>query len=137
MITPWLVCVLCTLIAAACSVADGALLAFDPSASPAERPGAAIHERERAHRALSALRVLAHVGAGAAIAQGLVVNGWSFAERALVAVLLAVVLVAISEGMARSIGYGLGSKAFDALRDFVRGTTLLLRPVVALGAALE
>jgi putative hemolysin len=136
-ITPWLVCVLCTLIAAACSVADGALLAFDPSASPAERPGAAIHERERAHRALSALRVLAHVGAGAAIAQGLVVNGWSFAERALVAVLLAVVLVAISEGMARSIGYGLGSKAFDALRDFVRGTTLLLRPVVALGAALE
>ena len=137
MITPWLICVLCTLIAAACSVADGALLAFDPSAAPAEQPGGAIHERERSHRALSALRVLAHVGAGAAIAQGLVVNGWSFAARALAAVLLAVVLVAVSEGMARSIGYGLGSRAFDALRDFVRGTTLLLRPVVALGSALE
>jgi putative hemolysin len=136
-ITPWLVCVLFTLIAAACSVADGALLAFDPSASPAEHPGGAIHERERTHRALSALRVLAHVGAGAAIAQGLVVSGWSFAERALVAILLAVMLVAASEGMARSIGYGLGSRAFDALRDFVRGTTLLLRPVVALGSALE
>jgi len=136
-ITPWLVCILCTLIAAACSVADGALLAFDPSAAPAEHPGGAIHERERSHRALSALRVLAHVGAGAAIAEGLVVNGWSFAARAIAAVLLAVVLVAVSEGMARSIGYGLGSRAFDALRDFVRGTTLLLRPVVALGSALE
>jgi len=136
-ITPWLVCILCTLIAAASSVADGALLAFDPSAAPAEHPGGAIHERERSHRALSALRVLAHVGAGAAIAQGLVVNGWSFAARAIAAVLLAVVLVAVSEGMARSIGYGLGSRAFDALRDFVRGTTLLLRPVVALGSALE
>ena len=137
MITPWLLCVLCALVAAACSVADGALLAFDPSGSPAEHPGDAVHERERAHRALSALRVLAHVGAGAAIAQGLVVSGWSFATRAVVAALLAVVLVALTEGMARSIGYGMGSRAFDALRDFVRGTTFLLRPVVALGSALE
>jgi CBS domain containing-hemolysin-like protein len=118
-------------------MADGALLSFDPAAAPAEHPGGAIHERERAHRALSALRVLAHVGAGAAIAQGLTATGWPFATRALVAVLLAIALVALVEGMARSIGYGLGSRAFDALRDFVRGTTLLLRPVVALGAALE
>src|SRR4051812_6881866 len=118
-------------------MADGALLSFDPAASPAEHPGGAIHDRERAHRALSALRVLAHVGAGAAIAQGLWATGWPFATRALVAVLLAVALVALVEGMARSIGYGLGSRAFDALRDFVRATTMLLRPVVALGAALE
>src|SRR6476661_976543 len=114
-------------------MADGALLSFDPAASPAEHPGGAITDRERAHRALSALRVLAHVGAGAAIAQGLTATGWSFAVRALVAV----ALVALVEGMARSIGYGLGSRAFDALRDFVRATTMVLRPVVALGAALE
>jgi len=136
-ITPWLLCALSALVGAACSVADGALLAFDPAASPAEHPGGAIHERERTHRALSALRVLAHVGAGAAIAQGLAVAAWSFTTRALVAILLAIVLVALTEGMARSIGYGLGSRALDALRDFVRGTTLLLRPVVALGSALE
>jgi putative hemolysin len=136
-ITPWLLCALAAVVGGACSVADGALLSFDPAASPAEHPGGAIHDRERAHRALSALRVLAHVGAGAAIAQGLTATRWSFAIRALVAVLLAVALVALVEGMARSIGYGLGSRAFDALRDFVRGTTLILRPVVALGAALE
>jgi len=136
-IAPWLICALCAFVAAACSVADGALLSFDPAAPPAEHPGGAIHERERAHRALSTLRVLAHVGAGAAIAQGLVGTGWPFATRALVAVLFAVLLVALSEGMARSIGYGLGNRAFDALRDFVRATTILLRPVVALGAALE
>ena len=136
-LTPWLLCALAAVVGGACSMADGALLSFDPAASPAEHPGGAIHDRERAHRALSALRVLAHVGAGAAIAQGLWATGWPFATRALVAVLLAVALVALVEGMARSIGYGLGSRAFDALRDFVRATTLLLRPVVALGAALE
>lgn len=136
MIVPWLLCALASTVGAACSIADGALLSFDPAASPAEHPGGAIHDRERAHRALSALRVLAHVGAGAAIAQGLPAD-WSFAARALTAVLLAVALVALTEGMARSVGYGLGTRAFDALRDFVRGTTLLLRPIVALGAALE
>ena len=136
-VIPWLSCALASVVGAACSVADGALLAFDPAASPAEQPGGAIHERERAHRALSALRVLAHVAAGAAIAQGLGAAGWSFATRALTALLLAVALVALTEGMARSIGYGLGPRAFDVLRDFVRGTTLLLRPIVALGAALE
>ena len=136
-LTPWLLCALSAVVGGACSMADGALLSFDPAAAPAEHPGGAIHDRERAHRALSALRVLAHVGAGAAIAQGLWATGWPFATRALVAVLLAIALVALVEGMARSIGYGLGSRAFDALRDFVRATTLLLRPVVALGAALE
>ena len=135
--TPWLLCALAAVVGGVCSMADGALLSFDPAASPAEHPGGAIHDRERAHRALSALRVLAHVGAGAAIAQGLTATGWSFATRAVVAVLLAVALVALVEGMARSIGYGLGSRAFDALRDFIRVTTMLLRPVVALGAALE
>jgi putative hemolysin len=136
-VVPWLLCALAAVVGGACSVADGALLSFDPAGAPAEHPGGAIHDRERAHRALSALRVLALVGAGAAIARGLAVTGWSFAIRALAAVVLAVALVALVEGMARSIGYGLGSRAFDALRDFVRGTVLLLRPVVALGAALE
>jgi putative hemolysin len=136
-LTPWLLCALAAVVGGACSVADGALLSFDPAGAPAEHPGGAIHDRERAHRALSALRVLAHVGAGAAIARGLAVTGWSFAIRALVAVVLAVSLVALVDGMARSVGYGMGSRAFDALRDFVRGTALLLRPVVALGATLE
>jgi putative hemolysin len=136
-ITPWLFCALAAIVAAACSMADGALLAFDPAGAPAEQPGGAIHDRERAHRALSALRVVAHVGAGAAIARGVAGINWTLATRALVAVAIAVALVALTEGMARSIGYGLGARAFDALRDFVRGASLLLRPVVALGAALE
>ena len=118
-------------------MADGALLAFDPAAAPADHPGGAIHDRERAHRALSALRVLAHVTAGAAIARGLAGTDWSFAQRALAAVALAVILVALVEGMARSIGYGLGSAAFDALRGFVRVTALVFRPVTSLGSALE
>jgi CBS domain containing-hemolysin-like protein len=136
-IVPWLLCALAAVIGGACSVADGALLSFDPAASPAEHPGGAIHERERAHRALSTLRVIAHVGAGTSIAQGLTATDWSFATRAVVAALVAIALVALVEGMARSIGYGMGSRAFDALGDFVRATTVLLRPVVALGAALE
>jgi len=136
-ITPWLICALSAVVGGACSIADGALLSFDPAGAPAEHPGGAIHDRERAHRALSALRVLAHVSAGAAIAAGIAGTDWSFATRALVAAAMAIALVALIEGMARSIGYGLGSRAFDALRDFVRGTALLLRPVVALGSTLE
>jgi putative hemolysin len=136
-VTPWLLCALAAIVAAASSMADGALLAFDPAASPAEHPGGAIHDRERAHRALSALRVVAHVAAGAAIARGVSLTDWTLAGRALGAVLIAVALVALTEGMARSIGYGLGSRAFDALRDFIRASTLVLRPVVAIGAALE
>jgi putative hemolysin len=137
MITPWLICTLAAVVGGACSMADGALLAFDPAGAPAEHPGGAIHDRERAHRALSAVRVLAHVTAGAAIARGLGATSWSFASRAIAAVVLAVVLVALIEGMARSVGYGLGTKAFEALRNFIRVTELLLRPIVALGSALE
>ena len=136
-VTPWLFCALGAIVAAASSMADGALLAFDPAASPAEHPGGAIHDRERAHRALSALRVIAHVGSGAAIARGVADLDWTLVGRASLAVAIAVALVALTEGMARSIGYGLGTKAFDALRDFVRGAALLLRPIIALGAALE
>jgi magnesium and cobalt exporter, CNNM family len=135
--TPWLVCALGAIVAAACSMADGALLAFDPAGAPADHPGGAIHDRERAHRALSALRVVAHVTAGAGIARGVSGADWTFATKAVVAVLIAIALVALTEGMSRSLGYGLGSRAFDALRDFVRGTSVLLRPVVALGSALE
>src|SRR5690242_11461605 len=113
--TPWLICALGAIIAAACSMADGALLAFDPAAAPADHPGGAIHDRERAHRALSALRVLAHVAAGAAIARGVVRTDWLFATKAIVAAAIAIGLVALTEGMARSIGYGLGARAFDAL----------------------
>lgn len=135
--TSWLVCALGAIVAAACSMADGALLAFDPAGAPADQPGGAINDRERAHRALSAMRVVAHVTAGAGVARGIAATEWTFSTKALVAAVIAIALVALTEGMSRSIGYGLGSRAFDALRDFVRGTTLLLRPVVALGAALE
>ena len=135
--TPWLVCALAAIVAAACSMADGALLAFDPAAAPADRPGGAINDRERAHRSLSALRVVAHVAAGAGIARGVVATEWSFGVKIAAAIAIAVALVALTEGMARSVGYGLGTRAFDALRDFVRATALLLRPVTALGSALE
>lgn len=135
--TPWLVSALGAIVAAACSMADGALLAFDPAAAPADHPGGAIHDRERAHRALSALRVAAYVAAGAGIARGIAATPWTLATRAVVAVMIGVALVALAEGMARSIGYGLGMRAFEALRDFVRGAALLLQPVTALGAALE
>ena len=136
-VVPWLTCGLAALVASACSIADGALLAADPTAAPSEHPGGAIHERERAHRALATARMLAHLAAGAAIAQGLSLTTRPFSERAFIAVLFAVVLVVITEGVARSVGYGLGEGAYAALRTFVRGVELLLRPAVALGTGIE
>ena len=136
-VVPWLTCGLAAVVAAVSSVADGALLASDPTATPSHESGGAIHDRERAHRALSTTRVLAHLAAGAAIAQGTAMMARPFAERALIAVVFAITLVAFTEGMARSIGYGFGERAFATLRDFVRVTSFLLAPVVWLGAVLE
>ena len=136
-LAPWLGVGLAAVVAGACSVADGALLATDPAAAPSDHPGGAIHRRERTHRALATSRMLAHLAAGASIAQGLALTSRPFAYRVLITVIFAVALVVLTEGVARSIGYGLGERAFLALRRYVRGVELLLIPIVALGAALE
>ena len=134
---PWLSCGLAATLATACAVADGALLAEDPAAAPAEHPGGTIHGRERAHRVLATARLLAHLTAGAAIAQGASMTSRPFSERAVIATLFAVSLVVLTEGVARSIGYGLGERGSASLRTFVGAVQLALTPVVALGAALE
>jgi CBS domain containing-hemolysin-like protein len=134
---PWLGAAIAAMMAAACSIADGSLLAADPAGAPSLHPGGAIHGREQTHRALATMRLLAHLAAGAAVAQGAAMTTRPFSQRALIAVISAVVLVVLTEGVARSIGYGLGERVFTSLRPFVRGIELLLRPVVALGSAIE
>ena len=134
---PWLTCGLAATLATACSMADGALLAEDPAAAPADQPGGAIHDRERTHRALATARLLAHLTAGAAIAQGASMTSRPFAERAVIATVFAVAVAVLTEGVARSIGYGMGERVLKGLSGFVRTVEGILRPVVALGASLE
>jgi CBS domain containing-hemolysin-like protein len=130
-------CALAALVAGMCSSADGALLALDPTGAPADRPGGATHDRERTHRALSMLRVLAHLTAGAAVAQGALLIARPMLERSLIAILFAVVIVALTEGAARSIGYFFGGTALRVLNPFIRLVRLVLAPATLLGATIE
>jgi putative hemolysin len=86
---------------------------------------------------LTMMRVLAHLTAGASIAQGASLLARPFALRVLIATTFAVVLVALTEGAARSIGYELGSASMGPLMKMVRVVEVILSPAVALGAWIE
>jgi CBS domain containing-hemolysin-like protein len=134
---PWLICAAASIVAAICSTVDGALLSFGPPAQTPAGPTPLIRDRERTHRALTMMRVLAHLTAGASIAQGASLLARPFALRVLIATTFAVVLVALTEGAARSIGYELGTGAMGPLVRLVRIVEIVLAPAVALGAWIE
>ncbi|HKO16095.1 MAG TPA: hemolysin family protein [Gemmatimonadaceae bacterium] len=119
------------------SMIDGALRSLDPTGAPAARPGGAIHERERLHRAMATTRVIAYLTAGALLAHGTALSARPAAIRMLVACGGAVVLVALIEGAARTFGYRHGEQVRRRLQPYARAATAVLGPATALGVALE
>ena len=134
---PWLICAVAAIVATVCSTVDGALLSFGPPVQTPAGPAPLIRDRERAHRALTMMRVLAHLTAGAYIARGATLLARPFALRVLIALSFAIALVALTEGAARSIGYGLGSASVGPLMRIVRVVEIILAPAVALGGWIE
>ena len=122
-----------TVVAASCALADGALLA--PPAEDEERlPTESV---ERSHRALATGRILAHLGAGIAIASlSGVAEG---AGRASILAMLALALVEVSlvEGAARAAGHALGDVARRRMAPFVRAVETTLWPMTALARRVE
>ena len=132
----WIVALLALVGATVCATADSALLAFHASGG-ATLSDAGLADRERHHRALSMGRVLSYIAAGASVAQALSLDRVELVPRGLIMALAAVVACTIAEGFGRSIGYGNPPAVHARLLPFVRVVSALLRPAVALGAAID
>jgi CBS domain containing-hemolysin-like protein len=120
------------LIAALLAAVDGALLAAGHAAMRQR-----LNDPERAHRALSVARLLAHLLTGTAIAlavSSLASPPW-IATAAATALLL--VHVSLVEGAARGAGYARGSTVVEGLAPSALVVDLLFRPVTTLGGFIE
>ncbi len=121
---------LCIFGATLCAATDGALLTIDDDEVPAgDALAVLLADREATHRALAFGRILAQLGAGAALAVAL-----SPGASVVLVILLVALAVAVSESGARALGDVLAVRALRRLRGVARATGLVLRPVVALGA---
>ena len=120
---------LMVLAAALCATADGALLTIDEDEP---QPDAAVRrllaDREATHRALAFCRILAQLGAGAALAMAL-----GAASHVLLATAVGILVILVSESGARSLGDVLGARALRRLSPVARATVVALRPVVSFG----
>lgn len=119
------------------SAADGALLGGDAEPEPAPAIVGQLRSRERAHRALALARVLAHVVAGAALVHWLTLSPLDALRDAVFAIVAALVIVIIVEGVCRSIGFATAPRIAVALAPMIDAVDTLLWPVLRLGAALD
>ena len=128
----------CSVGAAACAYADGALLGVDeddPSLPDGVR--AFVERRERLHRALAFGRVVAQLSAGAAAGVALADSRGLLLLPLWGSVLVGVALVVLSETAARDRGDRDGVRALEAMRTLVILVERALTPVVALGEWFE
>ncbi len=120
--------------AALLAAADAALITETPAEG--EEPPAARAARDHAHRSLSLARLVSLLLAGAAV--WVVVSEFdSHNTRVAFGISLALIVVALVEGVARSIGDSLGSEALRPLRPIERMLRLPVVPVVILGARID
>jgi putative hemolysin len=117
--------------AAALAVADGALLA-----APAAGQRRIVAESERAHRALSLSRMLAHLLTGMAVCLAIAASGAPLVRTVLLGALLILVDITLVEGIARESGQRRGL-VDQRLVAVVRIVDILFRPVTALGGLFE
>ncbi|HEY3189381.1 MAG TPA: hemolysin family protein [Solirubrobacteraceae bacterium] len=134
----WLVvAVLAAGLAALCAASDGALLALDPTPDLPPPLLAMYERRERTHRALAFARLVAQLVSGVAIAISFAEGTRAPAMRLAINVAAAVLLVGISEGLARSAGDTLGPRAAPHFYRFIRAVERVLAPVVTLGGLID
>jgi len=133
----WGIAALAAALAATCAAADGAMLSLGAEgALPAELR--ALHERrERTHRALAFARVLAQLSGGVSVAVALDLATRSTRDAILLGLLAALVLVGLSESLARSAGSVGGQRAAHRLLPFIGTVERLLRPVSLLGGWID
>jgi putative hemolysin len=119
------------------AAADGALLGGDPEPEPAPPVVGVLRRRERAHRALSLTRVLAHLIAGAAVVRWLDIQPRDGLRGAAVGIVAALVIVILVEGVSRSIGFVTAPRFALAFAPLINLLDILLSPVLRVGAGLD
>jgi putative hemolysin len=124
-------------LAALLSMADGALLATHASPEHASDSDAVRYRREREHRALAMGRVLLYLTVGAAIAQFFNFAAYPLLTRTLLQIIVALVIVAITESASRAIGQVYAAAVMRHVRPVTWAATVALTPAVALGTRLE
>lgn len=120
--------------ASACALADGALLTPSRAGQVGTRWP---HDVERAHRALALARICSHLAAGVAIPALTGLQSDPHLGTVLMSIAIALAVVAIVEGAARSIGQALGPRAVDRLGPFVRIVEGALAGPLALAHAAD
>jgi CBS domain containing-hemolysin-like protein len=113
------------------------MLSLDPDDGLAPPMLALYARRERTHRALAFARALGQLGAGIGVALALAAVALPGPAWFAGAVVSAVLLVGVSESMARSAGDTLGERGATRLLTFIQFVERLLAPVVALGEVLD
>jgi CBS domain containing-hemolysin-like protein len=124
-------------LAALAAAADGALLGGDPEPEPAPSVVGVLRWRERAHRALSLARVLAHLVAGAALARLFGLQRGDGLPGAGIAFLAALIVVILVEGVSRSLGFATAPRLALAFSPLIRLLDLVLSPILHAGVALD
>ena len=125
------------ILATVAAAADGALLGGDPDPEPAPPVVGVLRHREHAHRTLALSRVLAHLVAGAALARVAGLERGAGWRGALVAVAIALVVVIVVEGVARSLGFATSPRFAVAFSPLIRALGVVLAPVLRTGVALD
>ena len=119
------------------AAADGALLGGDLEPEPAPPVVGLLRKRERAHRALALTRVFAHLVAGAAVVEWLTLQPREEFRVATLAVIAALAIVIVVEGVCRAIGFATAPRIAVALAPLIDALDLVLWPVLRVGIALD
>ncbi|MBA3670496.1 MAG: HlyC/CorC family transporter [Gemmatimonadaceae bacterium] len=119
------------------AAADGALLGRVAHHDLPPAAAGSFARREHAHRALSLARLLAHLVAGAALARALDVRRGTGVNGSVAALAIGLVVVVLVEGVARSLGFAVGSSLARRLAPAIRGVELVLSPVLGAGVWLD
>jgi len=124
--------------AALCAYADGALLALEDD----ERLSVTVvadllMRREFAHRALAFGRIVGQLLAGASVAVALRAAAMPAARVTAMAIAVGVVVVAVSEIVARTAGDSAGARGVARCAKWIHGVERLFAPVVYFGVRLD
>lgn len=120
------------------ALVDAALLGLDPEDEAAEpRVAVLVAGRERAHRTLSFVRLVAYVVAGMATVAALGIPFGGFSARQVLALVAIATLAAIAEGAARAVGDASSLRVALATGGIVRLLEIPVAPVARLGEAID
>jgi putative hemolysin len=138
MIIAWIVSVLALAFAAACAVADGALLTAGRDSQT--REGSTLPHgdaRERTHRALSITRLFAQITSAASLAMAADLPDRPLPISIAIATVGVILILVLGEILPREIGDMIGAPVLARCALFISVLELVMNPFVATGAAID